>query len=259
MFSNVATYREFIFQLFLRDFLGGFRKSLLGIGWLFISPLVGIFSWVFMNKAGILNPGDVGIPYPAYILFGTSCWSLFMGFYTATAGTLVAGGNIILQVKYPHEVLLFKQAAQFLAGYVIGFVANILVLIAFEVMPHWPILIFPILAVPIFLLGSAIGLLVSILNVVSNDIGKLVDLILGWSLYLTPIIYSSKIDNAFLQEVINWNPLTYLIGGVRDLVLFGTLESPSGYLYSSLFALVAFLISWRLFFVSEGRVVEKIM
>lgn len=259
MFLNVVRYREFIFQLFLRDFLGGFKKSILGIGWMFVSPLVGIISWVFMNKAGILSPGDVGVPYPVYILFGTSCWGLFMGFYTSTARTLVAGSSIILQVKYPHEVLLFKQAAEFLAGYMIGFIANILVLLAFGVIPHWPILLFPFLSIPIFWLGSAIGLTISILNVVSIDIGKAVDLILAWSFYLTPIVYSSKIDNVLLQNVIRWNPLTYLIGGVRDLVLFGKLESPSGYLFSSLLALIAFLISWRLFFVSEGRVVEKIL
>ena len=182
-----------------------------------------------------------------------------MGFYSASAGTLTTAKAIILQVKYPHEVLLLKQAAQFLAGYVIGFVANLVVLVVYGIMPHWPILIFPILIIPIFLLGSAIGLLISIVNVVSHDIGRVVDIGLGWSLYLTPIIYSSKIDNVFLQNIIQWNPLTHLVAGVRDLVLFGRLESFEGYIVSSILALIAFLISWRLFFISESRVIENLL
>jgi lipopolysaccharide transport system permease protein len=259
MFSNIINFRELILQLFVRDFLGSFKKSIFGMGWLFVSPIVSIVSWVFMNATGILEPGDVGVPYPVYILFGTSCWNFFMGTYSASAGTLAAGGSIILQVKYPHEVLLIKQIAQFLAGYVISFTANILVFTLFGIIPHWQILIFPILVIPLLLLGSAIGLLMSVLNVVSNDVGHIVNLVLGWSLYLTPIIYSSKIDNPLLQEVIRWNPLTHLIGGVRDLVLFGRLDSPIGFLLSSLMALLAFLLSWRLFHISEQRVIEKIL
>lgn len=258
MFANVIQYRELILQLFIRDFLGSFKKSIFGIGWLFASPLIAIVSWVFMNMTGILRPGDVGVPYPVYILFGTSCWSFFMGIYAAASGTLSAGGGIILQVKYPHEVLLVKQIAQFLAGYVISLAANILVFILFGIIPHWPILIFPVLVIPLLLLGSAIGLLMSVMNVISNDVGQIVNLLLGWTLYLTPIIYSSKIDNPMLQMIIRWNPLTYLVGGVRDLVLFGTLDSPTGFILSSLLSLAAFLISWRLFYISEQRVIEKI-
>lgn len=259
MFTNIIEHRELIFQMFVRDFLGSFKKSVFGYGWLFISPIISMVSWVFMDSTGILNPGDVGVPYPVYILFGTSCWNLFMGAYSAASGTLKAGDGIILQVKYPHEVLLIKQLSQFLAGYIISFVANFAVFSLFGIVPHWAILFFPLLSIPLLMLGSAIGLLMSIMDVISNDIGKLVGIFLGWSLYLTPIIYSSKIENPILQEIIKWNPLTYLIGGVRDLVFYGTFDTPLGFGLSALFSIMVLLISWRLFYISEHHVIERML
>lgn len=254
---NIVQYRDLIYQLFLRDFFGVYKKSIIGIGWLFFSPLLGIISWVLMNTTGILKPGDVGVPYPAYVLLSTSIWGLFLGLYAAAADSLLSGNTIILQVSYPHEILLVSQVARYLAGFLISFILNIIMLILFGIFPHWSIIFFPILAIPLFFLGTAIGLLVSVLSIVTTEIRKIMDLGLGLLLFITPVIYSSKISNPILQIVVQWNPLTYLVGFPRDLILYGKIFTPERYIGAVVFALCAFLLSWHLFFISEQRVIEK--
>lgn len=259
MLKNIISSRELIFQLFKRDFLMAYKKSFLGMGWIFISPIIGIISWVFMNLTGVLNPGEVGVPYPAYVLLSTSIWSLFMGFYSSAAGTLAAGAGFINQVHYPHEALLVKQTAQHLANFLITFIVTVLVLLLFKVYPNWKIIFFPILILPLFFLGAALGLVVSVVGVVATDFQKGFDFLLGLVLYITPVVYSSKIDNPLLQKIIQWNPLTYLIGGVRDVMLYGKLENMNRYIYAALGALIIFMLAWRLFFVSEDKVIEKMI
>lgn len=259
MFHNIIASRELIFQLFKRDFLMSYKKSFLGMGWIFISPIIGIISWVFMNYTGVLSPGDVGIPYPAYVLLSTSIWGLFMGFYSSAAGTLGAGASFIMQVKFPHEALLIKQTAQHLANFLITFIVNMIVLLIFGVVPHWMTILFPILILPLFFLGAGIGLIVSVIGVVATDLQKGFDFVLGLVLYITPVIYSPNVNNIFLQKVIKWNPLTYLIGGVRDLIIYGRIEHLDRFMLASVFALLIFMISWRLFFVSEDKVIEKMI
>lgn len=258
MFRNIIASRELIFQLFRRDFLMAYKKSFIGMGWIFISPVIGIISWVFMNYTGVLKPGDVGIPYPAYVLLSTSIWNLFLGFYSSAVGTLGAGAGFIMQVKFPHEALLIKQTAQHLANFLITFVVTIMVLVVFKVFPSWQIVLFPLLIIPLFLLGAGIGLVVSVISVVATDMQKGFDFILSMVLYITPVIYSPKVANPLLQKIIQWNPLTYLIGGVRDSIIYGKIEHMDRFLLASAFALFVFLISWRLFFVSEDKVIEKI-
>ena len=259
MSRNVWDSRELIWQLFKRDFLAVYKKSFIGFTWAFLSPLLGIVSWVFLQKTGMLNPGDVGIPYPAYVLIGSSMWGLFMGFYTSAATTLSAGQALVMQVNYPHEALLFKQTAQYLAGFAIGFVMNIVVLLLFRVVPTWGLLIFPLVALPLFFLGSAIGLIASMISIVAVDINRTLNVGMGLLMWVTPVIYSNKIENPFVQAAIKWNPLTYLVCSCRDIVIYGRLYDVSGYFISAAVAFGLFLISWRLFFVSEHQIVERMI
>lgn len=259
MAKNVINSRELIWQLFKRDFLAGYKKSFIGFSWIFLSPVVAIISWVFMQKTGLLNPGDVGIPYPAYVLLGSSMWALFMGFYSSARGTLAAGSSFIMQVNYPHEALLFKQVAQELANFSISFGLNIAVLLFYGVELNWKSVLFPLVILPLFFLGGAIGLIASMISVVAFDVSKGMNMLMGLLLYITPIIYSPQVDNPLVKSVIRWNPLTYLVCSARDIIIYGRLYEPQGYAVCSALALLLFLFSWRLFYVSENKLIERMI
>lgn len=259
MFKNVIAARDLIIVLYRRDLISGYKKSWIGWIWIFISPIIGIVSWVFMNSTGILNPGDVGIPYPAYVLLSSSVWGLFMGFYGSAAGTLGAGGEFINQIKYPHEVLLVKQVALHITNFLITFLINIIVLLLFGVTPSPLILLFPFLALPLFLLGSAIGLVISVISIVASDLTNIFNILFGFVFYITPVIYSDNIESELLRTVIKFNPLTYLVGGVRDAIIYGRIDHLDYFLIFSFISLILFLLSLRLFYVAEDRVVEKMI
>ena len=59
------------------------------------------------------------MPTEVYLLLGSTMFGLFTGFYGAASGTLQAGGALMMQVKFPHEALLFKQLAIFLANFLL--------------------------------------------------------------------------------------------------------------------------------------------
>lgn len=259
MAQNVITSRELIWQLFKRDFLAGYKKSFIGFTWIFISPIMGIVSWVFLQQTGMLNPGDVGIPYPAYVMIGSSMWGLFMGFYGSAKGTLSAGSSFIMQVNYPHEALLFKQVAQQMANFSISFGMNIVVLLVFQVVPNWKMIFFPLVALPMFFLGSALGLIVGMISVVAIDLSKVIGLFMGLWIYITPIIYSDKVESRLVQTLIPWNPLTYLVCSARDMIIYGRLYHPTGYAICAGLSVLLFLISWRLFYVSENKLIERMI
>lgn len=259
MLGDVIRSRELIWQLFKRDFFAVYKKSFIGIAWIFISPLLGIVSWVFLNGTGMLKPGDVGIPYPAYVLIGTSMWGLFMGFFNSASETLSSGQALVLQVNYPHEALLFKQTAQHLASFIISFALNIVIIIAFGVLPQWEILFFPVVVLPLFFFAAAIGLVVSMISIVAVDIYRVITMVMGLLMYATPLIYSDSVQHPLVQCIIKWNPLTYLVCSARDIVIYGRLYHVSGYMVCTALALALFLVSWRLFYVSENRIIERMI
>ncbi|MEM7827067.1 MAG: ABC transporter permease [Candidatus Aenigmatarchaeota archaeon] len=259
MTKNIINSRDLIWQLFKRDYFATYKKSFIGIAWVLFSPIIGIISWVFLRGAGFLNPGDVGIPYPAYVLIGTSMWGLFMGFFSASTQMLETGNRIVIQVNFPHEALLFPQTAIHLSNFFFSFLVNIIVLIIFGIKPSWGIIWLPLVILPLFFFGSAIGLITSIISIVAIDISKIISTIMGLLLFITPIIYSDKIGNVWVQQLIKWNPLTYLVCSARDIVLFGRLYHTTGYFICAIISFIVFLIAGRLFYVSENKIIEKMI
>lgn len=259
MIRNIIESRDLIIQIFKRDFLAGYKKTFLGWSWLIVSPLIGIISWVFMQKTGILNPGKIDIPYPVYVLIGTSMWGLFTSIITFSSATLSAGSDLIMQVNYPHEALLVKQIAQVLASFIISFAFIIAVMLLFGIFPSWEIIFFPIVIIPMFLLGLAIGLIVSMISVITVEINNVINVVLSVLLFTTPIIYSNNVENSFVLYMIKWNPLTHLICSARDILLYGRLYHTWGYIIVSTLSLLLFLFSWRTFYVSENKLVERMI
>ncbi len=259
MLQNLRSSRMLIWLLFKRDFLAAYKKSFIGFAWIFITPLLGIVQWIFLQRTGILNPGDAGVPYPVYVLVGTTMWGLFVGMFNAAAATLTAGQALVMQVNYPHEAFLFKEVAQQMARFVISFVMVMVVLAAFRVIPAWTTVLLPLVVLPMFFLASAAGLVASMLGVVAVDIRMIINMALGLLMWASPIIYVAPSDNAFVRLINRWNPLTYLVCSARDIVLHGHLYEPSIFALCSGVAFVLFLLSWRLFYVSESQLIERMV
>lgn len=259
LIQNIIDSRELIWQLFRRDFLMAYKKSFLGMAWIFITPIMGIISWVFYNATGILQPGDVGIPYPAYVLMSSTIYGLWGSFQNAAAGTLGAGAGFINQVNYPHDALLAKQALLQFVNFLISFLLIIIALFAFGVTPSWMVILLPILILPLFFLGSSIGLMISLISVVAPDIQRGINFVIGLILYVTPVIYSPNVEEPLLRTIIKYNPLTYLIGGCRDAIIFGRIDHLGYFLIFSLITLLMFLVGWRIFYVTELKIIEKMI
>lgn len=257
--KNTIASKELIFQLYKRDFLMQYKKSFLGLGWMIFGPIMGVVSWVLMDSAGVLSPGDVGVPYPVYVLFGTSIWGLFMSFFTSTSQTLQIAAGFIQQVNFHHEALVFKQGLQNLTNFGISLIINIVVMLSFGVMPTGFILLVPLFIIPIFLLAASLGLMVSILSTLTSDVSRIASFFLSLLMFITPVIYDSSEKVVWLQQCNLYNPLTYLITAPRDLILTGTMSNPFYYIVSIVMAILLFMVALRFFYISEKKVIEKMI
>lgn len=258
MTGNIIRSHELIRQLFIRDYLAAHKKSFLGFAWILLAPVVATLSWLFMNAAGVLQPGTTAVPYPVYVLVGTTLWGLFTGFYQSATQTLSAAQLYILQVHYPHEALLVKQALEQVVNFAVALLVNVLAFLWFGVRPHWMIVLLPVTTLPLFFLGAGLGLIISVLGVVATEFRRLCEIGLGLMLFITPVLYNPAALGPRFQWVVRWNPLTHLLETARSTMLTGTVPDPLAFTLSAVFALLVFLLAWRLFFISEHRVIEKL-
>lgn len=257
IFKNIHSHLFFLRQLVRIAIIGEFKRSYIGIAWLFILPIVSVIIWIILNSAGIIEPGDTGIPYPAYVLLSTSIWEFFAGMYRSTSNILNSRGDMLITTRFPHEVLVAEKILVHLIRFIIPFFINIAVLLFFGVRFTWLALVFPLTMVPLLFLGVGIGLIVSLLRVVAEDAARLFDGGIVFLMFLTPVVYAPNVDINWLAAVINFNPLTYLVGFSRDILIQGNFYEPGLWVICSLLCLIFFFFAVRIFMIAESKVVER--
>ncbi|MCB0596481.1 MAG: ABC transporter permease [Lewinellaceae bacterium] len=257
--KNIRAYSFFIRQLVRINILKDFKRSYIGLLWLFILPVISVIIWILLNGAGIIEPGDTGIPYPAFVLLSTAIWGFFAEIYQSTSKIFTDRGNMMIMARFPHEVLVVERLLVHLIRFVIPFLINIVVLLLFGVRFTWLALLFPLTLLPLLILGVAIGLIVSLLRVVAVDIASLVDRGIGFLMFLTPVVYAPRIKVGWLSEAIRFNPLTYLVGFSRDVLTQGTFYEPATWGICILLTLIFFLFAARVFAAAEPKVMERLI
>lgn len=257
--KNIRAYAFFIHQLVRINFIGEFKRSFFGLLWLFILPLIAVVVWVLLHGAGVVEPGATNIPYPAFVLLSTSIWGFFADMAKSSSRILNERSNMIIMTRFPHEVLVAERIVVHLIRFIIPFLINIGVLLLFGVRFTWLSLLFPLTLLPLLMLGLAIGLIVSLLRVVAFDLANLFDQGIHFLMFLTPVVYAPQISISWLSKVVQYNPLTYLIGFSRDILTQGTFYEPKIWAVCTLLTLIFFFLAVRIFLIAEVRIIERLI
>ncbi len=246
-----------IYQLFKRDFFATYKQSFMGIFWALIIPLVSVATFVVLNRSGLFTIGKIDVPYPIYAILGLSFWQLFSTGLVASSNSLVKAGSMITQINFSKKSLVFASAGQSIISFGIQFLFLMILFLYYQFTPNIAIFFIPIIILPILLLTLGLGLVLSILNGVIRDAGNVISLLMTFLMFLTPVLYA-KPERGILAKITEVNLLHYLVSGARDLVLKGTISEPQGFLISSLFSVVIFVLCLILFHLTETRICERV-
>jgi len=256
---NIKRYSYLLKQLVRIDIVTTYKRTFIGISWLVITPILSVLIWILLHSAGIINPGQTDIPYPVYVLLSTSIWSFFQGSYSITSNIINNSGRFLVSAKFPHEVLIVEQIAVHCINFIIPFLINLLVLILYGIKFSFAALLFPVALIPLLLLGTGIGLLTALLRVVAVDLSRITDQFISFLMFLTPVVFTPKIELAWLANIVKYNPLTYLIGFPRDLLTQGIYSETKIYLVVSLVSFLFFIFCLMIFMKYAGRLLERLI
>jgi lipopolysaccharide transport system permease protein len=250
--------RGVIWQLFLRDFALQFRQKMLGYFWALLTPLLSVISFVFLSVAGVLHPGDSGIPYPLFVFFGSGLWGVLAAVLQTVGGSLVVHGDLVMRTSVPRISLAVSGLATVAYAHLFHLLAVALLMVCFGTTPSWGALLYPVLIVPLFALGTGVGLLLAVVSTVARDANNIVTSVLGVLMLLTPVVYVPQFSNPWCQRLVTYNPLTYLIDVPRNVFFLCDFQDWPGFLWSSALAFVVLLLGIHGFYLIQDKIVERL-
>ena len=246
----VERYRFLISQLVIRDFKSKYKRSILGVFWSFLNPLMTmtvqflVFSTFFSSDTK---------NYPIYLLSGVVCFSFFSECTTMCLTSISGNSRLITKVYIPKYIFPLSRTISSAINLAISLVPLTLAcLVLGDVIKLQALLFFYFLAcLIVFSLG--IGLFLASLMVFFRDIQFLWTVLTQIWMYATPIFYPAEIIPEKYRFIVVFNPLYHFIGNARTCLINGISPEPAAYIYCLIFALSSLLIGAFTFKKTQDR------
>ena len=223
LLQSLWNYRHFIISSIKNEFKTRFIRSRLGAMWIVLHPLaqVLIYALVLSEVMRAKLPGvESQFAYPIYLLSGMVAWSLFAELSSRLMTVFIDNANLMKKLAFPKLALPLISIGSSLVNF---FLLLATMYIVFLFLGHFPIsqtlwLIPLIVVLLIFTVGF--GLSLGILNVFVRDIGQVISIVLQFWFWLTPIVYAISIVPKDYRFILYLNPLTPIIEGFQNVLLY---------------------------------------
>lgn len=246
-------YKELFFVLAWRDVSVRYKQTVIGLAWALIQPLATmvVFSVIFGKVAGL--PSEGAAPYALMVYAGLLPWQLFSSSLTGASGSLIGNANLISKVYFPRLIVPTASVVVAFVDFLVSFAILVGVMIWYQFLPSWQIVVLPLFVIMAFLASLGPGLYITALNVKYRDFRYIIPFIVQFGLYVSPVGFSSTVVPDQWRLLYSLNPVVGVIDGFRWAILGG----------ESVIYWPGFLLSWGviLFFLWLGvrrfRTMEK--
>ena len=237
-------YKSLLGQLVNRDFKIKYKRSVLGVVWSFVNPLMmmlvqyAVFSTLF--KSDTAN-------YPVYLISGTILFSFFNEAAGFGLGSITGNASLIKKVYIPKYIYPLSKLISSLINFGIQLIllAIIMVFTQCQFSIYLFLLLFDILCLTMFTLG--VILILSTLNTFFQDTQFLWGVVSTIWMYFTPVFYTENIIPEKFIKLYHTNPLYQYINFARTCIIDAQGPDLICYVYCLVPAVLMLLIGLLVF------------
>lgn len=246
--SNFKRYQFLMNQLILRDFKVKYKRSVLGVVWSLLYPILMmavmaiVFSQMFKFKVE-------GINYLVYLMTGIVMFQYFSEASNNAMTSVVGNFGLLNKVYIPKYIFPLAKCLfvgiNFLLTLIPWFLIIILTQFGLGTYPasiNIYYLVLPYIFICLFIFTIGVGLFLSCISVFLRDVFYIYGIVLTIWQYFTPVFYSIEILPEKLQSLFQLNPLYQFITAAREIVLYGNCPSGMTLLICGVMAILALAI-----------------
>jgi ABC-2 type transport system permease protein len=217
--GGTRRFWDLLYLISVTEFKKTYFGTVLGYVWSLLRPLLlfGVLLFVFTQ---IFRVGSAVPHYPALLLFNIVLFGLFQEATSMAVGSVLAQEGIVRKTQFPRLVIPMAIVLTSLFNFAVNLIAVTVFLFAFNVDPTWTWLLFPVIVAAIFVLTSAVSMLLSSLFVRYRDVAIIWGVMVTALFYATPVLYPLEIvHNSTHRDILALNPLVPLFAEARHLVI----------------------------------------
>jgi ABC-2 type transport system permease protein len=270
---DVVRYHELLTNLVRKELKVKYKDSVLGFLWSLLRPmfLLAVYYLVIGKFLGS------GIPYfVVYLFSGLVAWDLFLAVLSGCTTSIVNNAGLVKKVYFPREILPLAVVGAAMVHFLLQLLVLFVSLILFRYDFVGPSLLWlPLAFVALSVFMTALGLLLASANVYLRDTQHLLEVVLLFWFWITPIVYPINLAvqklssrSPVLKTIYLLNPMANVVIGFqraiyRHVNVKGNVVLFSGDVTGRLFALlgVSLLLLWlgqRVFARAQGNFAQEL-
>lgn len=253
MLSVFKKYSFLLSQLVERDFKVKYKRSVLGVLWSLLYPLLmmAVMAVVFSNVFKFSTPG---VSYLSYLLIGLTYFNYFSEASNLSMSSVVANFSLINKVYIPKYIFPLSKCLFVGINFLLTLIPLYLVLIFTGTGINLYHILLPYSFICLFMFTLGMGLILSTISVFFRDMFYIYGIIITIWTYLTPIMYDINIiGNELLLSIMKLNPMYQFINFARTIILYNNIPTITQFITCFLSGSLTLLIGIFLFKKNQDK------
>lgn len=240
----LSRYQFLLQQLVSRDFKTKYKRSMLGVFWSFLNPLLTmvvqyvVFSTLF--KTDIPN-------YPVYLLSGIICFNYFNEAVNQCMISITGNASLITKVYVPKYIYPLSKAISSGINLLLSLLPLLMVILITGLRLHAAVFLLLFALACLFAFSLGMGMLLATSMVFFRDTQFLWGVVSMLWMYGTPVFYPESIIPARFMTLYKMNPLYHIIRVFRTVLIDGVSPEPKAYLLCLIACLIPLLLGVLVF------------
>ena len=252
-------YRELLYALTWRDIKVKYKQSVMGIMWAIFMPALVISAGVLVKFAfAKLSGKPLELSAVATVSVKAIPWSFFISSLRFGTNSLISNVNLVTKIYFPNEVFPISSVLSQLFDLAISSVVLILILSCVQIGLSIYLLWVPILLSLLVLLATASALLLSAANLFFRDVKYIVEVIVTFAIFFTPVFYEADFMGTTWKPIILLNPVAPILEGLNTCIVLKQMPEVMWIAYSATITIALFLVSFMFFKKMEPAFAENI-
>ena len=259
--KELRKYRQLFYMIVWRDIRVKYKQSVMGFLWAIFMPLIIISAGVLVRFAmATLSGNELTLEDIASVSVKSLPWAFFISSIRFGSSSLIGNTNLVTKVYFPKEIFPISAVISQLFDFLIASSVLLVILCIAQIGVSAYLLWIPVILVLLVLLCMGLSLLLSTANLFFRDVKYIIEVILTFGIFFTPVFYevSRFAEKDQRANLLLLNPVAPLLESIKDCVVLQQAPPGAWLIYSACFALVCFIVSYLFFKKMEPAFAESI-
>jgi ABC-type polysaccharide/polyol phosphate export permease len=209
--SELVQRRDLLYMVTWREIKVKYKQSVMGFLWAVLMPIVIVGAGLVVRFAfAMLSHSTVNRDDVVLVTVKAVPWAFFVSSIRFASNSLIANANLVTKIYMPREIFPIASVLSQLVDFLVASAALAILLLVIGVPLRLEMLWGAPLMLLLILMAAGLGLLLSAAALFFRDVKYIVEIILTFAIFFTPVFYEVTLFGKW-RTLLLLNPVAPLL------------------------------------------------